>query len=268
MTSLSSLLSPTKGLLKIEREEGEDKENHPSSSSSSSSLSSVSTINDMLGCSPLKKKDVFELLTKKHSDRLILSIDDPQFIRKKSSRKRRNQSIKVAQMLESIDGLKLFKTPAPATLSPASPAYNSLCKSNELPAFQGISSCPLYSDTRENILKTYSEYIRKFAQSHLKSESILSEDDYRGNELELLSVNATDRNVLRQIALFKEFEVIKYKPSSAVKAKETTKILESYDINNYKDFNENIEPNSNNKEIDVDDLLSEMDNHLMKRSTN
>ena len=41
---------------------------------------------------------------------------------------------------------------------------------------------------------------------------------------------------VEQMALFKEFETIKYKPSSAVKAKETTEILENYNINDYKNF--------------------------------
>lgn len=266
MTSVSSLLSPTKGLLRIETGD-EDKENyHSSSSSSSSSCGAVDQAITILGCSPLKKKDVFDMLMKKYSDRLIVSIDDPQSIRKKSSRKRRNQSLKVAHMLESIDGLKLFKTPAPATLSPVSPAFNSLRNSTELPSFQSVCTSPVYNDRREKILQTYSKYIRTFAESKLKAESILSEDNYRHNGPELLSFETSDKTILRQMVLFKEFETIKYKPSSAVKAKETTKILENYNIKDYKSFNKKSTIDSD-MNIDVDDLLSEMDDHLMSTST-
>ena len=264
MTSLVSLLSPTKGLLRIETE-GDDKENHPTSSSSSSCDAVGQAIN-ILECSPLKKREVFDMLIKKYSDRLVVSIDDPQSIRKKSSRRRRNQSIKIAHMLESIDGLQLFKTPAPVALSPASPAFNSLRNSTELPSFQLIHTSPVYNNPREKILKTYSEYIRTFAKSHLKSEPILSEENFQGSGLELLSLDTSDKTILRQMVLFKEFETIKYKPSSAVKAKETIEILENYNINDYKNFDRNSEKDCD-VTIDVDDLLSEMNNHLMSSST-
>ena len=272
MTSVTSLLSPTKGLLKIDNESIANKENCPSSSCSASSSSSSCNLDEtisMLVCSPLKKKEVFDFLVKKYSERLILSVEEPQSIWKKSSKKRRNQSIKVANMLDSIDGLKLFKTPAPATLSPASPAYNSLRNSTELPSFNNAVGSPIYSDPKQKILQTYSHYIRFFAQAPLKSEPLLSEEDLQeDDELKLLSLEASDKTLLRQMVLFREFETIKNKSSSAARTKETTEILENYKINDYKNFNKKPTTGNDNENIDVDDLLSEMDNHLMKSSSN
>ena len=96
------------------------------------------------------------------------------------------------------------------------------------------------------------------------SEEDLQEDD----ELKLLSLEASDKTLLRQMVLFREFETIKYKSSSAARAKNTTEILENYKINDYKNFNKKPMTGNNNENIDVDDLLSEMDNHLMKSSSN